>query len=75
MKKVVNEMEKTVSFERQKLLAFAQRILPHITSDDILQPQDFPELDQNPEFRYQEGLVIGLETALALFYAFTHNKP
>lgn len=58
-----------VEFERKKLLAYAKRILPHLTSDDILQPQDFPELENNAEFRYLEGVVIGLETALAALYA------
>ena len=63
------ELEKMVALERERLLSLAKRIIPHATSDDILQPQDFSELEQNPEFRYQEGVCIGLETALAALYA------
>lgn len=67
--KIVLELEKMVDLERKKLLIFAKRILPQLTSDDILQPQDYPELEESPEFRYREGVCIGLETALAAVYA------
>jgi len=72
--KMVNELEKMVTLERQKLLKFAKRLIPYLTAEDILQPQDYPELDQNLEFRYQEGLVIGLETALSTLYAIRLEK-
>ena len=68
-KKMVLELEKMVALERKKLLDFAKRILPHLTSDDMLQPQDHPELEMSPEFRYREGVCIGLETALSTLYA------
>ena len=72
--KIIEQIEKMAAFERKKLLSLSQRILPHITTDDILQPQDFPELDENPEFRFQEGVCIGVETALAALYAeMAHN--
>lgn len=58
-----------VVFERKKLLTYAQRLLPHLTPDDILQPQDYPQLEENAEFRYLEGVCIGLETALSAVYA------
>ncbi len=69
MSKMVQEFERMVAFERNKLLKLANRLLPSLAAEDILQPQDFPELEQNPEFRYQEGVCIGLETALATLYA------
>lgn len=62
---MVTELEKMADFERNKLYQLAKRLVPHLAPEDILQPQDFPELEQNPEFRYQEGVVIGVETALA----------
>lgn len=71
--KMVLELEKMVDLERKKLLIFAKRILPQLTSDDILQPQDYPELEESPEFRYREGVCIGLETALAAVYAMQHE--
>lgn len=69
MSKMVLEIKAMCELERKKLLSFSQGILPYLTPEDILQPQDFPELDQNPEFRFREGVCIGLETALACLYA------
>ncbi len=66
---MVQELEQMVRLERKKLLTFAKSILPCLTDEDILQPQDFPELELHPEFRYKEGVCIGLETALAALYA------
>jgi len=43
-------------------MVFAQRIVPHITQDDLLQPNDFPLLEKNPEFRYEEGILEGMLT-------------
>ncbi len=71
---MIQTLEKMVTFEREKLLALARRINPLLTSDDILQPQDFAELEQNPEFRYQEGVCIGLESALSALYAIRLEK-
>ena len=45
-------------------MMIGKRLHPHIVQDDLLQPQDYRELDLNPEFRYEEGLLHGLETAL-----------
>jgi hypothetical protein len=43
------------------LLNLARELSPHLTPDDLLQPQDFPELELNPSFRYEEGILAGLE--------------
>ncbi len=72
--KMVQELEAMCSRERAKLLIFAKRILPQLTSDDILQPQDYPELEHSPEFRYAEGVCIGLETALSTLYAMRSER-
>ncbi len=69
MNKIVQELENMVKLEREKLLAYAKRLVPHITPEDLLQPQDFADLEQDPEFRYLEGVCIGLEGALAAAYA------
>lgn len=49
--------------QEEKLLKLASSIIPHATSDDILQPNDYPELENHPFFRYEEGLLKGLHTA------------
>jgi len=57
-------VEEMIAQQQQKLLTVARKIIPHVTLEDLLQPQDYPELDFDPEFRYQEGVLYGLETVL-----------
>jgi hypothetical protein len=56
-------LEEMAEEQRKKLLAYGRRIIPTLTGDDILQPNDFPELEHHPEFRYEEGLLAGLQAA------------
>ena len=55
-----------IAHQEKKLLALAREIIPHLTSDDIMQPNDFPELENHPIFRYEEGILAGLRTAQIL---------
>lgn len=58
-----------VEGQRKKLMKFAQQIIPSLTADDLLQPNDFPELENHPYFRYEEGVLEGLLTARMAFLA------
>ena len=58
-------LDEMIEAQKAKLLHIAKRLVPHVTGDDILQPQDFPELEQHPEFRFEEGYLMGLESARA----------
>ncbi len=60
MQKLFDEL---IAMQQKKVLSCAQRIIPHLTEDDILQPNDFPQLELNPYFRYEEGILEGLMTA------------
>lgn len=62
-------MQEMVEQQRTKLLTCARRIVPNATSDDILQPNDFPELENHPHFRYEEGILDGLQAAQAALLA------
>jgi len=55
--------DELITLQRKKVLNCALRIVPHLTEDDILQPNDFPQLEMNPHFRYEEGVLEGLMTA------------
>lgn len=66
MNQVFDEL---IDLQKKKIYAFAQRLIPHITEDDLLQPNDFPELENNPYFRYEEGVLEGLLTARMAFLA------
>lgn len=51
------------------MLAFARQKIPYLTGDDLLQPNDFPQLEGDPLFRYEEGILEGLLTARMAYLA------
>ena len=66
---MIELLDELIEGQKKKVLETAQRIVPHITEEDLLQPNDFPELEFHPHFRYEEGILDGLrvaETALRL---------
>jgi hypothetical protein len=65
-------LQELIVGQKEKLICLAQRMRPQITAEDLLQPQDFPELDLHPEFRYEEGVLVGFEAAItALRHTFS----
>jgi hypothetical protein len=55
--------------QRKRLGAFARTLIPYLTEDDLLQPNDFPELENHPYFRYEEGVLEGILTARMAYLA------
>lgn len=55
--------------QQKKLLSCARRLVPTVTEDDLLQPNDFVQLETNPHFRYEEGVLEGLMTARMAYLA------
>ena len=55
--------EELINQQEERVFKLAEKIIPHITRDDILQSNDFPELENHPYFRYEEGILEGLRTA------------
>ena len=66
---VLNEL---IEAQEKKLFEYAQTILPdlNLTRDDILQPNDYPELEMHPSFRYEEGVLKGLHAAKMALVAY-----
>lgn len=60
---VIELLDELIAQQKKKLLITAHRIVPHLTEDDLLQPNDFPELELHPHFRYEEGILDGLQVA------------
>lgn len=58
-----------IALQEEKVFRLAQKIIPHITREDILQPNDFIDLENNPYFRYEEGVLEGLRSAQMAFLA------
>lgn len=59
--------QELIDFQQQKLLELGRRLIPHLTFEDLLQPNDFPLLENHPVFRYEEGILAGIETARSAF--------
>lgn len=55
--------EEMIAQQRAKVLALARSIDPRLTPDDVLSPQDFPDLVADPRFNYEDGLLAGLISA------------
>ena len=55
--------DEMIELQEKKLLKLASSMIPHVTADDILQPNDYPELENHPFFRYEEGVLKGLYSA------------
>lgn len=66
MEKIFEEL---IQAQKEKLLVCARRIVPHVTPDDLLQPNDFPQLENHPHFRYEEGILEGFYTAQMAYLA------
>jgi hypothetical protein len=75
----IDRLNELIVQQQQLLLKEAQRIVPHITTDDLLQPNDFPALEHHPYFRFEEGILDGLLRAraalLALSQEGSHANP
>lgn len=56
-------LQEMIAHQQAKLLACGQQIVPNLTADDMLQPNDFVALEHHPAFRYEEGLLAGLLAA------------
>ena len=66
MKDLFDEL---IEQQRKKMQSCADQIFPGLTSDDLLQPNDYPILENHPVFRYEEGVLEGLLTARMAYLA------
>ncbi|MCB1213271.1 MAG: hypothetical protein KDK40_03135 [Chlamydiia bacterium] len=67
-------LDELVEGQKKKLMAVASQIVPKITMDDLLQPNDYPELETNGVFRYEEGLLAGIESARMALRQFSDGE-
>jgi hypothetical protein len=58
-----------IAQQEMKLAAYASRINPRLTADDLRQPHDFPELARDPGFNYEDGILAGLRSVEAALRA------
>ncbi len=62
-------LDEMICQQKEALLRLARRSVASATDDDLLQPNDFPELEFNPLFRYEEGVLHGIQAAKAAILA------
>jgi hypothetical protein len=53
-------LDELIEGQNKSLLFLGRRIVPTLTSEDMLQPNDYAELEHHPEFRYEEGVLAGM---------------
>ena len=56
-------LQDLIDQQRQKLMKLAGELGVHLTSEDILNPHDFPELNRSPRFHFEDGILAGLLSA------------
>lgn len=56
---LLNELKER---QQAELFALGRRVVPSLTPEDLLQPNDYPELENHPHFRYEEGVLAGVLT-------------
>lgn len=73
-----NEMERVIDEiaegQKRTVLSLGRRIVPTLTTEDVLQPNDYPELENHPEFRYEEGVLAGIQTVQMALRALKAEK-
>ncbi|OJU82258.1 MAG: hypothetical protein BGO10_05270 [Chlamydia sp. 32-24] len=73
-----NDLEKIfeslITYQEEIVYNCALNIIPTITREDLLQPNDYPSLENNPYFRYEEGVLAGLLSARTAFRAKNYSK-
>jgi hypothetical protein len=55
-------IDELIDQQQKVVVECAKRIIPWVTADDLLQPNDFPELENHPHFRYEEGVLAGMQS-------------
>jgi len=66
---ILKILDEIVETQREKVVACGREFIPHLTSEDVLQPNDYPDLETNPHFRYEEGILEGMQTVRAALLA------
>jgi len=56
-------------YQKKHLTKYAKQFVPNITEEDILQPNDYSILENNPLFRYEEGVLHGVLSTISAVQA------
>jgi hypothetical protein len=68
-------MNELIVAQQEKVLKCGRAFVSTLTSEDVLQPNDYPILENNPHFRYEEGVLEGVQTARMALLALFKDAP
>jgi hypothetical protein len=71
---VVDLLSTLAQQQQMKLLQCGRQRVPCLTEEDLWQPNDFPVLELDPIFRYEEGVWSGMLSALSAAKAAWHEN-
>lgn len=69
VRRALETMDDLARGQTDRVAALAKRINSRLTADDLVNPQDFPELAADPDWNYQDGFLAGVESARAALRA------
>ncbi len=55
--------DQMITHQREKVIEIARQLVPHLTPDDVLNPHDFPQLDADAQYNYEDGILTGYISA------------
>ena len=55
----LDHLDEMIGLQQKKLLKLAREVIPHLTPEDIRNPQDFPQLGKDFLFNYEDGILNG----------------
>ena len=61
-KEIEQTVQDLIDYQKSILLKNAKQIVPNVIADDLMQPNDFPLLENNALFRYEEGCLAGMQS-------------
>jgi hypothetical protein len=65
---------KMIEQQRAKVLKLAREAVPYISPEDVMNPNDYPELKAHPTFDFEDGILAGLISAQVAIRAELRQK-
>lgn len=59
--------------QTKKVIDLARRLRPGLTSEDIRNPHDFPDLD-DPDWQYEDGVLAGIQSVRVALRAMKNRR-
>lgn len=69
---LVRELENSEALQAEKVIDLARRLRPGLTSEDLRNPHDFPDLD-DPDWHYADGQLTAYQAVLTLLRTLLHE--